>query len=45
MSERDALHGLLRQSHHARPEDLPGMARQAARQLGADDMILYLADL
>ncbi|MFI6784687.1 PP2C family protein-serine/threonine phosphatase [Micromonospora sp. NPDC050276] len=44
MSERDALHGLLRQSHHARPEDLPGMARQAAEQLGADDMILYLVD-
>ncbi|MEV4270354.1 PP2C family protein-serine/threonine phosphatase [Micromonospora aurantiaca (nom. illeg.)] len=44
MSERDALRGLLRQSHHARPEDLPGMARRAARQLGADDMILYVVD-
>ncbi|MBO4206887.1 SpoIIE family protein phosphatase [Micromonospora echinofusca] len=44
MGERDALHGLLRQSHHARPEDLPGMARWAARQLGADDMVLYLVD-
>ncbi|MGV9763409.1 PP2C family protein-serine/threonine phosphatase [Micromonospora tulbaghiae] len=44
MSERDALRGLLWQSHHARPEDLPGMARRAARQLGADDMILYLVD-
>ncbi|MEV7267394.1 PP2C family protein-serine/threonine phosphatase [Micromonospora aurantiaca] len=44
MSERDALRGLLWQSHHARPEDLPGMARRAARQLGADDMILYVVD-
>ncbi|MFI7517743.1 PP2C family protein-serine/threonine phosphatase [Micromonospora echinofusca] len=44
MGERDALRGLLRQSRHALPEDLPGMARRAARQLGADDMILYLVD-
>ncbi|MFF5219544.1 PP2C family protein-serine/threonine phosphatase [Micromonospora sp. NPDC000442] len=44
MGERDVLRGLLRQSHHARPEDLPGMARWAARQLGADDMVLYLVD-
>ena len=44
MSERDALRGLLWQSHHARPEDLPGMARRAARQLGADDMILFVVD-
>ncbi|PWR08745.1 serine/threonine-protein phosphatase, partial [Micromonospora sicca] len=44
MGERDALQGLLRQSHHALPEDLPGMARWAARQLGADDMVLYLVD-
>ncbi|MBM0237292.1 serine/threonine-protein phosphatase [Micromonospora sp. ATA32] len=44
MSERNALNGLLRQSGHARPEDLPRLARQVAGQLGADDMILYLVD-
>lgn len=44
MSERDVLPDLLRQSHHARPEDLPAMARQAAARLGADDMSLYLVD-
>ncbi|GAB3066434.1 PP2C family protein-serine/threonine phosphatase [Micromonospora schwarzwaldensis] len=44
MGERDALRGLLRRSRHALPEDLPGMARWAARQLSADDMVLYLVD-
>ncbi|GAB3086116.1 PP2C family protein-serine/threonine phosphatase [Micromonospora schwarzwaldensis] len=44
MGERDALGDLLRQAHHARSEDLPGMARRAAQQLGADDMILYVVD-
>lgn len=44
MSEREALHVLLRHSHHARPEDLPILARRAAEQLGGTDMILYLVD-
>ncbi|MCI4063957.1 serine/threonine-protein phosphatase [Micromonospora sp. R77] len=44
MSEREALHDLLHHSHHARPEDLPVMARRAAERLGATDMILYLVD-
>ncbi|WP_319460523.1 PP2C family protein-serine/threonine phosphatase [Micromonospora sp. RTP1Z1] len=44
MSEREALHDLLRHSHQARPEDLPILARRAAAQLGGTDMILYLVD-
>ncbi|MFC4148739.1 PP2C family protein-serine/threonine phosphatase [Micromonospora mangrovi] len=44
MSEREALHDLLRHSHHARPEDLPVMARRAAERLGGADMIIYLVD-
>ncbi|MFC0004911.1 PP2C family protein-serine/threonine phosphatase [Micromonospora siamensis] len=44
MGEREALHDLLRESHHARPEDLPRLARQAAAQLGAKDMLLWLVD-
>ncbi|MGB2568965.1 PP2C family protein-serine/threonine phosphatase [Micromonospora citrea] len=44
MSERRALHGLLHRSHHARPEDLPRLARRTARELGATDMIIYLVD-
>ncbi|MFR9775878.1 PP2C family protein-serine/threonine phosphatase [Micromonospora sp. MS34] len=44
MSEGEALHDLLRRSHHARPEDLPILARRAAERLGATDIILYLVD-
>ncbi|GAA3736478.1 PP2C family protein-serine/threonine phosphatase [Micromonospora maritima] len=44
MSGHDALNDLLRHSRHARPEDLPLMARRAARRLGATDMLLYLVD-
>ncbi|SBT51341.1 PP2C family protein-serine/threonine phosphatase [Micromonospora auratinigra] len=44
MGEREALHDLLRHSHHARPEDLPTLARRAAAQLGAADILLYLVD-
>ncbi|MEU4623627.1 PP2C family protein-serine/threonine phosphatase [Actinoplanes sp. NPDC023801] len=39
-----AVRQLLRQSHHARPEDIPEMARRAAGLVGAIDMIIYLAD-
>lgn len=45
MSSLEALRQLLRQSHHARPDDLPEMAMQAAPLLGAGAMILYLVDL
>jgi hypothetical protein len=44
MGEREALHDLLRHAHHARPEDLPVMARRAATRLGGTDMIIYLVD-
>ncbi|MDG4803283.1 hypothetical protein [Micromonospora sp. WMMD980] len=44
MSARDALNDLLRHARHARPEDLPLMARRAAERLGATDMLLYLVD-
>ncbi|MEH0843352.1 PP2C family protein-serine/threonine phosphatase [Micromonospora sp. CPCC 205711] len=44
MSEREALRGLLNRAHHARPEDLPLLARQAAVELGATDVVLYLVD-
>ncbi|WP_239166199.1 PP2C family protein-serine/threonine phosphatase [Actinoplanes italicus] len=40
----EALRQLLRQSHHARPDDLPQMAARAAGLLGVGDMILYLTD-
>ncbi|MEU4588738.1 PP2C family protein-serine/threonine phosphatase [Micromonospora aurantiaca (nom. illeg.)] len=44
MSEREALRGLLRHAQDTRPEDLPGMAMAAARELGATGMVLYLVD-
>ncbi|MFF5175927.1 PP2C family protein-serine/threonine phosphatase [Micromonospora sp. NPDC000089] len=44
MTEREALRGLLLSSQHARPEDLPALARRTAGRLGATDMILYLVD-
>ncbi|MFC4017741.1 PP2C family protein-serine/threonine phosphatase [Micromonospora sp. GCM10011542] len=44
MGEQAALGGVLRGSHHARPEDLPLLARRMARDLGASDMVLYLVD-
>jgi hypothetical protein len=40
----EALRQLLRQSHHARPEDLPQMAMRAAPLVGATAMIVYLVD-
>ncbi|MBQ0892640.1 serine/threonine-protein phosphatase [Micromonospora sp. U56] len=44
MSERAALHGLLRHSHHARPEDLPALTRRMATELGATSMRIHLVD-
>jgi hypothetical protein len=44
VSSLEALRQLLRQSHHARPEDLPEMAMQAARVVDATLMIMYLVD-
>ncbi|MEH1057267.1 PP2C family protein-serine/threonine phosphatase [Micromonospora sp. CPCC 206171] len=44
MTERKALYELLHRSHHARPEDLPRLARGLAENLGAIDMRLYLVD-
>jgi hypothetical protein len=42
--DRESLNQLLRQSHHARPEDLAEMAMQAASLLGATEIIIYLVD-
>lgn len=44
MSAIEALRGLLRQSHHARPEDLAQMAMRAAPLVGATSMVIYLVD-
>jgi hypothetical protein len=44
MGSLESLQQLLRQSHHARPEDLPEMAMLAAPLLDADAMIIYLVD-
>ena len=44
MTEREALRGLLNRAHHARPEDLPRLARRAAVELGATDVVIYLVD-
>lgn len=44
MSVIEALRGLLRQSHHARPDDLAQMAMRAAPLVGATAMVVYLVD-
>jgi hypothetical protein len=44
MSSLQSLRQLLRQSHHARPEDLPEMAMRAAPLVGATAMVIYLVD-
>ncbi len=44
MSNLESLRQLLRQSHHARPEDLPEMAMRAAVLAGATGMIMYVVD-
>jgi hypothetical protein len=40
----EALRGLLRQSHHARTDDLAQMAMRAAPLVGATAMVVYLVD-
>ncbi|MDT5035393.1 MAG: hypothetical protein QOE03_578 [Micromonosporaceae bacterium] len=40
----EAVRRLVGASHHARPEDLPAMARELATLLGADNLIIYLVD-
>ncbi|WP_433824539.1 PP2C family protein-serine/threonine phosphatase [Actinoplanes sp. CA-015351] len=45
MGDISALRQLLRQSHHARPDDIPQMAMRAAGLLGVTAMIIYLVDL
>jgi hypothetical protein len=44
MTSLQALRQLLRQSHHARPDDLPHMAMTAAPLAGATAMVIYLVD-
>jgi serine phosphatase RsbU (regulator of sigma subunit) len=44
MSGLEPLRQLLRQSHHARPDDLPEMAMHAAPLVDAAAMIIYLVD-
>lgn len=44
MDGLEALRLLLRQSHHARPDDLPQMAMNAAPLVGATAMTAYLVD-
>ncbi|AEV81199.1 stage II sporulation protein E [Actinoplanes sp. SE50] len=44
MNASESLRQLLRQSHHARPDDLPQMAMRAAPLLNATAIILYLVD-
>ncbi len=44
MNRLEPLRQMLRQSHHARPEDLPEMAMRAAPTLGAAAMVIYVVD-
>ena len=44
MNSLEPLRRLLREAHHARPEDLPEMAMRAARLLGATAVIMYVVD-
>jgi stage II sporulation SpoE-like protein len=44
MSGLEALRRLLRQAHHARPDDLPEMAMRAAPLLDATAIVIYLVD-
>jgi hypothetical protein len=44
MSTLESLRQLLRQSHHARPEDLPEMLMRAAPLVDATAMVIYLVD-
>ncbi|WP_433364380.1 PP2C family protein-serine/threonine phosphatase [Actinoplanes sp. CA-142083] len=44
MSELEPLRQILRQSHHARPEDLPEMAMRVAPVLGVSALVIYIVD-
>jgi serine phosphatase RsbU (regulator of sigma subunit) len=44
MSSLESLRQLLRQSHQARPEDLPDMIMQAAPLLDADTLVIFVVD-
>jgi serine phosphatase RsbU (regulator of sigma subunit) len=44
MSSLEPLQQLLRQSHQARPEDLPDMIMQAAPLLDADTLVIFVVD-
>ncbi|MBB2946532.1 hypothetical protein FB565_006300 [Actinoplanes lutulentus] len=44
MSTLDAVRQLIRQGYRARPEDLAGMAMQAAPLLGVTAMVIYVVD-
>jgi hypothetical protein len=39
-----ALGVMLERVHFAGPDDLPGLAKAAGRELGADDTVIYLVD-
>ncbi len=39
-----SLRQLLREAHHARPQDLPEMAMRVARQVGATALVIYVVD-
>ena len=44
MTTLDAVRQLVRQAYQARPEDLPGMAMQAASLLGVTALAIYVVD-
>ncbi|GAB7039121.1 MULTISPECIES: PP2C family protein-serine/threonine phosphatase [Catenuloplanes] len=44
MSSLESVRQLLGQTHRAQPEDLPGMVMDAAAQLDATALIIYLVD-
>jgi hypothetical protein len=43
-ARHDALRWLLGAAHRARPEDLPIIVQQLASMVGADELVIYLAD-
>jgi serine phosphatase RsbU (regulator of sigma subunit) len=44
MSSLESLRQLLRETHHARPDDLPEMVMRVAPLLDATELVIYLAD-
>ena len=44
MSGLASLRELLREAHHARPQDLPEMAMRVAGQVGAEALMIYVVD-